>query len=159
MSVHRYPPQSLIGDYSRAGLGLILTVTPLLFIELGTAIAIMLVLVAAVCLFFLVRTIERNRTIISLDDEAISASGFRRATVRWADLARLTLAYYSVKRDKSDGWMQLTLKDAAGTVVIDSRLDGFYAIVVKAARVAREKQLPLNHITLTNLQALKITGE
>ena len=159
MSVHRYPPQSLLGDYMRAGLGLLLTVPPLLFFEPGTAIGLALFIVAAVCLFFVVRTAERNRAIISLEDDAIAVTSFRSARITWADMARMNLAYYAIKRDKSGGWMELTLKDATNTIKLDSRLEGFLVIVVKAARVARERRLPLNQITLTNLKALNITGE
>lgn len=159
MSVHRYPPQALFGDYIRAGLGLLLTVPPLLFLDPGTAIGIALTIVAAVCLFFVVRTVDRSRSVVSFDDEAITLASFRTSRVRWADLARMTLSYYTVKRDKSDGWMELTLKDAQATIKLDSRLSGFLAIVVKAAQVARERRIPLNQITLSNLKALKITGE
>ncbi len=71
----------------------------------------------------------------------------------------MTLAYYAVKREKTDGWMELTLRDATAVVKLDSRLEGFFAIVKKAAQVARERRIPLNKITLENLKALKITGE
>jgi hypothetical protein len=159
MSMHRYPPQSLMGDYMRAGAGLILTVAMLMFLDPGTAGVITLLIVGGVCLFFVLRTVDRNRLVVSLDDDAISLTGFRTAKLAWADLARMTLAYYTVKRDKSDGWMELTLKDAKATIKVDSRLHGFGAIVVKAARVARERRIPLNQITLSNLKALNITGE
>ncbi len=159
MSIHRYPPQSLFGDYIRAGLGLLLTVPPLMFFSPGTAIGIALFIVAGVCTFFVVRTLDRNRAIISVDDEAITLTSFHSARVAWTDLARMTLSYYAVKRDKADGWMELTLKDAKNTIKLDSRLEGFLVIVVKAARIARERRLPLNQITLSNLKALNITGE
>jgi hypothetical protein len=159
VSLHRYAPQTLIGDYMRAGLGLLLTVPPLMFLNPDTAIALALGIVAAVCLFFLARTIDRNRAVVSVDDDGIKLTGLRSASVRWAELARMTLAYYAVKRDKSDGWMEITLKDAKATIKLDSRLENFGAVVVKAARVARERRIPLNQITLSNLKALNITGE
>jgi hypothetical protein len=159
MSVHRYPPPTLVGDYLRAGLGLLLTLPPLLWLGPGFAIGLALLIVAAVCLFFVVRTVERNRAIISVDDDAIVVTSFTRSEIRWADLARVNLAYYAVKRDKQDGWMELTLRDAKTTIKLDSRLEGFLAIVVRTARTARERQLPLNQITLSNFKALKITGE
>jgi hypothetical protein len=159
MSVHRYPPQTLFGDYMRAGLGLLLTVPPLMFLGPGTAIAIALVIVAGVCLFFVARTVERNRAVIAVDDDAIVVTSFTRSELRWADLARMTLAYYAVKRDKEGGWMEMTLRDDKTTIKLDSRLEGFMGIVVRAARIARERRIPLNQITLSNLKALKITGE
>ena len=64
MSVHRYPPQTLVGDYMRAGAGLLITMTLLLWVGPGFAIGLALLIVAAICLFFVVRTVERNRAII-----------------------------------------------------------------------------------------------
>ena len=159
MSVHRYPPNTLVGDYMRAGLGLLLTLPPLLWLGPGFAIGLALLIVAAVCLFFVARTVERNRAIISVDDDAIVLTSFTRSEIRWADLARVNLAYYAVKRDKQDGWMELTLRDSKTAIKLDSRLEGFLGIVVRTARIARERQLPLNQITLSNFKALKITGE
>jgi hypothetical protein len=159
VSVHRYPPQTLMGDYMRAGLGLLLTLPPLLWLGPGFAIGLALTIVAGVCLFFVARTVERNRAVIAVDDDGVVVTSFTRAAVRWDEMSRMTLAYYAVKRDKQDGWMELTLRDAKNTIKVDSRLEGFLAIVVRAARVARERQIPLNQITLSNLRALKITGE
>lgn len=159
MSLHRYPVQTLVGDYMRAGFGLLVILALLLFLSPGTAGVITLLIIGGICLFFFLRTVDRNRTVVSLEDDAISLTGFRRATLAWSDLARMTLAYYTVKRDKSDGWMEITLKDAKATIKLDSRIENFGAIVIKAARVARERRIPLNQITLSNLKALKITGE
>jgi hypothetical protein len=159
VSVHRYPPQTLVGDYMRAGLGLLLTVAALLYLQPGILMGLAISAIAALCLFFVLRTVDRNRIVVSLEDDAITVTGFRKAAVRWDDMARMNLAYYATKRDKSDGWMEITLKDAATTIKLDSRLQNFGAVVVKAARVARERRIPLNQITLSNLRALKITGE
>jgi hypothetical protein len=159
MSVHRYPPQTLMGDYMRAGLGLLLTLPPLFWLGPGLAIGLALFIVAGVCLFFVARTVERTRAVVTVDDDGVVMASFTRAAVRWDAMARMTLAYYAVKRDKQGGWMELTLRDDKTTIKLDSRLEGFLAIVVRAARVARERQIPLNQITLSNLQALKITGE
>jgi hypothetical protein len=159
VSLHRYPLSTLMGDYVRAGLGVLATFAMFLFLDLGAAGVITLLIIGGVSLFFLLRTVDRNQTVVSLDDEAITMKGLRGATVAWSELARMTLAYYTIKRDKSDGWMEITLKDAKATIKLDSRLENFGAIVVKAARVARARRIPLNQITLSNLKALNITGE
>jgi hypothetical protein len=159
MSLHRYPLPTLMGDYVRAGLGLLAAVAMLMFLDLGALGVVTMLIIGSVPLFFVLRTIDRNRAVVSLEDDAITVTGFRAAKLAWSDLARVTLAYYTLKRDKTDGWMELTLKDANVTIKVDSRLYGFGAIVVKAARVARERRIPLNQITLSNLKALNITGE
>jgi hypothetical protein len=159
VSVHRYPLQTLMGDYIKSGLGVLTILVLLIYLASGPVSAITLLLIGGFCLFYLLRTIDRNRAVVSFDDAAITLTSFRSTSVRWADLARMTLAYYAIKRDKSDAWMELTLKDAQATIKLDSRLENFGAIVIKAARVARERRIPLNQITLSNLKALKITGE
>jgi hypothetical protein len=110
MSLHRYPPRSLIGDYTRSGLGLALTFPPLMLFSPTSLISAVLVLTGGLCAFFLLRTIERHRTIVSVDDEMIAVSGLTASTLRWDELEKLELSYYSVRRDRSGGWMQLTLR-------------------------------------------------
>ena len=139
MSLHRYPPRTLMGDYARSGVGLALT---------GT-----------LCAFFLLRTIERHRTIVSVDEDMISVSGIMAASMRWDEVEKLELSYYSVKRDRSGGWMQLTLRKPGVTVKVDSRLDGFLDIVKRAARAGREHEVRVNPVTRANLAALRVTGD
>ncbi len=159
MSLHRYPPRTLMGDYARSSVGLMLTFPPLTMFSPTTLITIALVLVGCLCGFFLLRTIERHRTIVYVDDDHIAVRGLMTASVAWETVEKLELSYYSVKRDRSGGWMQLTLRNATTTVKVDSRLEGFVEIVRRAARVAREQNVRVNPVTRANLAALRITGD
>jgi hypothetical protein len=146
----------LAGDYARAALGMALTLPPLLVLEPTMAIGILFAILAALCAFFLLRTAERHRSLISLEDERIALSGLRPAAIDWRDLKEMKLAYYSVARDRKDGWMQLSLSDGRVTIKIDSRLDGFLSVVRRAARAAGEAELPLGAVTRANLAALRV---
>lgn len=159
MSLHRYPPRTLIGDYVRSVVGLTLTLPPLIIFNPTALITVGLLLTGGLCGFFLLRTIDRHRTIVSVDEDIIAVSGLMPATMRWEEVEKLELHYYSVKRDRSGGWMQLTLKKPGVTVKIDSRLEGFLDIVRRAARVGRERDLRVNPVTRANLAALRITGD
>ena len=159
MSLHRYPPRTLMGDYVRSCLGLALTFPPLMMFSPSTLIAVTLGLVGSLCGFFLLRTAERHRTIVSVDDDLIAVSGVFASVIRWDEVEKLELSYYSVKRDRSGGWMQLTLRRPGATVKVDSRLQGFLDIVKRAARAAREHEVRVNAVTRANLAALRITGE
>lgn len=156
MSIHRYPPPRLAGDYIRALLGISLTLGPVLIVRPGPTASILLGLIALLCFFFLARTIERHRTIVSMDENGIAVSAWFGGTIAWKDLERIQLAYYSLKKDRSQGWMQLTLKGRTVTVKLDSQIDGFLPIIERATQAARENGLSVNHITLTNLQALGV---
>ena len=81
--------------------------------------------------------------------------------IDWRALRGLELRYYATKRDRTMGWMQLTLKgrDAGagigGTTVVrlESTLDGFDALTRRAAQAAQANDLLLSSATLTNLGA------
>lgn len=161
MSVHRYPPHTLAGDYLRAGAGFGLTIVTLLTFAPPLVISLVFALFAGLCVFFLIRTVDRHRTVVSLGADGISLSGgWQPAKLNWADLKSLRLDYYSVKRDKRDGWMQLTVASEIGSPIkIDSRIEDFLLILREAARAAKTNQVVLNRITLSNLSALRITGD
>ena len=70
----------------------------------------------------------------------------------------MKLSYFSTKRDRSDGWMQLSLGSTGSrTLRVDSALEGFYDIVERAARAAETAGLPLSVATLANLRSMGIT--
>ena len=80
------------------------------------------------------------------------------AAIDIARLDRMKLSYFSTKRDRSDGWMQLAIGSAGGrTVKVDSALDGFYDIVERAARAAAASGLELSHATRVNLRSMGIS--
>ncbi|MFO1160050.1 MAG: hypothetical protein U1E60_14505 [Reyranellaceae bacterium] len=154
----RYPRQTLWADYVRASAGVLLCGVPLLLIEVNHWLA--LVLAAGLLLFalFLVRTALRHHTRYLLGDDTLCADGPAGGIVEWRRLDRLKLSYFSTKRDRSDGWMQLSVGSAGGRAVkIDSSLDGFHDVVERAAHAAGETGLTLNEATRANLRAMGIT--
>lgn len=153
----RYPRQTLWADYIRASAGALLCGLPLLFLEVNHWLA--LVLFAGFVLFalFLARTALRHRTRYLLASDTLCADGPAGGVVEWSRLDRLKLSYFSTKRDRSDGWMQLTVGSAGGRAVkIDSSLDGFHDVVERAAEAAGATQLSLSRATRANLRAMGI---
>jgi hypothetical protein len=148
----------LSGDYTRAGIGLLLTMVPLVALQpTGWVVGVALFLVAAVCGYFLYRTVERHRTIVAMDEEGIIVRGLKGSRhLAWKDVDDVKLTYYAVHRRKHDSWMQLTVAARGDSVVMDSRLEDFVDIVERAAEAARDNQVALNRITVANLKALQI---
>jgi hypothetical protein len=68
----------------------------------------------------------------------------------------MKLAYYSTRRDRKSGWMQLQLGAGRARMSLDSRLDGFEQVARQAADIASERGLALSDATAANLQALGI---
>ena len=159
MSGHRYPVGSLVLDYLRAGVGLTMTAGPLLFADPSETATYVLAALALLFAIYGGRTITRQMTTIELSAEGLRRSGPVRADLRWSDLARVSLRYYSTRRDRKKGWMQLRLWGAGNQRIhIDSSLDGFAEIAAATARAAKDRGIELDETTRGNLSALEPTA-
>lgn len=154
----RYPRQTLWADYIRAAAGVLFCGAPLVALDVNRWLA--LILGAGFLLFaaFFVRTALRQRTRYILGPDTLCADGPAGALVEWGRLDRMKLSYYSTKRDRSGGWMQLSIGSTGGNPVkVDSSLDGFYDIVERAADAADAAGLELTPATRANLRSMGIS--
>jgi len=168
MSVHRYDKNSVRGDLRRAIMGLILTVGPMLL--LGDS-PIALAILGALALLFLIfglRTMVRGMTLVHVTEHGLSSDplgrrkgplpGFAPKAIAWRDIRKVGLRFFSLKRDRSEGWMELSLGDGHQSLRLDSTLDGFKDIVVQTAAAARANGVALSDNTQANLASLGIRG-
>ncbi|HTT79068.1 MAG TPA: hypothetical protein VMF86_05255, partial [Stellaceae bacterium] len=70
------------------------------------------------------------------------------------ELDRMKLAYYSTRRDRKSGWMQLELGARRTRLGLDSRIAGFDRLVRRAAAAAAARDLELSETTIANLHSL-----
>jgi hypothetical protein len=157
MTFYTYPTSAMYGDYVRAAAGFVPTAAILAAMPVGMVAATVLSGFVALFGVFGVRTILRHGTRFEMTGSALRASGLRRTSIAWGELERMTLAYYSTRRDRRDGWMQLELRSGWTKVRLDSRIEGFTELVDKSARAARSRGLALNAATLANLAALGVS--
>ncbi len=158
----RYPRQALLADYVRAAIGTVLCGAPLVVLDVNRWLA--LILGAGFLLFamFFVRTALRQRTRYVLSPDTLCADGPAGTIVEWSRLDRMKVSYYSTKRDRTGGWMQLTVGSTGGRAVkIDSSIESFYDIVEQAARAAEAAGLDLSDATRANLKSMgiSVTGQ
>lgn len=154
----RYPRPTLWADYLRAGAGVLLCGAPLLLIEINNWVAG--ILAAGLLLFaaFFVRTALRQATRYVLGPDTLCADGPAGTLVEWSRIDRMKLSYFSTKRDRSDGWMQLSVGSTGSrTLKVDSALEGFYDIVERSAQAAEAAGLTLSVATLANLRSMGIS--
>lgn len=154
MTVHTYPTKAMMGDYLRAAFGLALTGTPILLSPPGSAAMYILGPLALLFAIFGARTWIRHRTVVETDDFKVAVRGLRRSELAWSDLQEVKLSYYSTKRDRSQGWMQLALRGPSGRLRFDSTLDGFPEVARRAYQTARAKGLELTEASISNFAAL-----
>jgi hypothetical protein len=151
---HVYPASAMLGDYLRAAAGLVPAGVLFATVPVGTAAAAVIGSFAAIFALFGVRTVLRHGTRLEMSEDGLAAYGPRRQTIAWADLDRMKLGYYSTRRDRRSGWMQLELRSGGATLRLDSRIEGFDQVVRRAAAAAACRGIELNEATVANLQAL-----
>jgi hypothetical protein len=151
-----YPVSAMLGDYLRAGAGLVPSALILATVSVNGVAGVVIGGFAAIFGAFAVRTALRHGTRIEIGDAGVRATGLKRVEIDWAELDRMKLAYYSTRRDRKSGWMQLQLGAGRARLALDSRLDGFDRVVRRASAAAAARDLELTEATIANLGALGI---
>ena len=156
MSVHRYARSALHADILRGAAGLILCLLPILLLELHWVVLAVFVAAATVFALFLARSLQRRYTEICLDDAGIAVRGPRGGTIAWPQLQQMRLRFFSTRRDRTGGWMQMTLSGHGTKLELESTLDGFEAVAERACKAALANGVDLSPTTIANLEALGI---
>jgi hypothetical protein len=161
MSFHRYQSRSLYGDFARAGIGFAVSFGAVAVTGFSGFTAWLFGVCAAIFLLFGLRTVLRAITNYELTDTGLTrfyATGFGRTerALAWQGLKKLRLRFFPAKRDRSQGWMEMTLAGEGARMRLDSTLGDFDAIVRAAVGAAERRRLDLSESTLSNLAALGI---
>ena len=152
----RYPLGSLVYDYLRGILGLGISIVIIQTIGFDTPIFWVILGLAVLFLVWLVNTALRQISRIRFDEEGLQTMPWPKKTITWIGLEEMALRYYSTKRKRKDGWMTLTLKAGKDKIDIESTLPHFADIVARAAYAAKQTNLPLDQVTLDNMDALGV---
>lgn len=159
MSEYRYTTAALRGDLIRAGIGFVLCATPIALVSLETWLALLLATAAGLFVLFGVRTGLRRSVRVAIDEAGITATGMTSARLSWDDLQRFKLSYFSTRRDRSNGWMQLNLRGPSGRLSVDSNLEGFEDVCARAFHAATDNDVELSSASLRNLAELGLVSE
>lgn len=159
MTVYRHDFGSLGGDYLRTGLGLALTLGPLALVPVHTVLAWILGGLACLMVVHGLRTVWRHLAAVECCDDVLVLRAPVTRRLAWSDLGKLRLRYFSTRRDRDRGWMQLILSGNGVTLRIDSTLPGFEEIVRRAAAAAAAAGLPLSGATRRNLESLGLSAD
>ncbi len=155
MISYRYSTRAILRDYLLSGVGLALFLPPVVFMSLPLVTNLLFAALAGLFLIFGLQSYRRHRTRVELSDDGILIAPAGRA-LRWRALSKLVLSYFNVRREGSNGWMELKLVSGGQSVRLDSRLEGFTEVAACAARAAQDNGVELDQATVTNLAALGI---
>lgn len=159
MTEYRYSAAAVNGDLARAAIGLALCSAPIVLVSLQPWLILLLTVPAGLFALFGARTWLRRGLRITVDDNGIAASGPAATQIAWRNLERFKLSYFSTRRDRSNGWMQLSLRGPTGRLSVDSGLDGFDEVCQRAFHAATENEIDLSGATLRNLAELGLVSE
>jgi hypothetical protein len=157
-SEHRYPLAALLPDYGRGLVGTVLSGGAWSLAPAAPAAIVIFGGLTGLFLVFTIRNVWRHRMRITLGSDGLVVAVLRNRMMAWRDLTGLRLRYYATRRNRQGGWMTLQLRAGSARIALDSSLTGFSAIVAQALRAARQNDLPLDAVTLANLQALEEGG-
>lgn len=152
----QYRRDALLGDYLRALCGAALTGTPMFFVGGSPVTLAILGVLTALFAVFGFRTLVRHSTTVVLSPEGVRARGLLGGEIAWRELDELRLGYYTTRRDRQGGWMQLTLRGGKRRLKFDSSLEGFDRLTRQAARAASARNIELSDATQANLAAMNI---
>ena len=156
MSRHRYPARVTRADYLRSGIGVALTAGPLAAVGAGPWVSAVLGAFAGLFAYHGWRTWRRQGTSVEVSETEISTSGRSRVILPWDEVSRVRLRYFSTRRDRTGGWMQLTLDGAGRRIRIESTIEDFDAIARRTAAAVAANGLALDAASRVNFRALRL---
>ena len=156
----RYPRRAIALEYFYTVLGLTFTLLPLALVTPLQAVTGVLSGLAFLFFTFGIRTALRHNVFVEVSDSGITLGRMLNSswgeTIPWNEISELKLSYFSTRRDRHGGWMQLRLRGNKRTIRLDSTLDGFDKLLSYAAHQVRRQGLELSSETLQNLNALGV---
>jgi hypothetical protein len=153
-SAHVYPTHSLMSDYARGGAGL--AFLALALVPMHWSLHLFFGAIAALLLAFGARTFLRARSRVLVDEAGIAIEGPWGKHLAWTALDGLKLRYFSTRRDRKRGWMELTLIGAGARLTIESQIGGFETIVRRASAAADAQGVAVDASTAGNLASLDV---
>ena len=155
MSRHRYRGRALAADYARGAVGAAATGGIAAF---ANALPIWSYVLGGLALMFLaygVRTALRQLTVVECSEAGLAVGGPRPISFAWKDVRDVRLRYFSTRRDRSGGWLQLTVAGPRCAIRLDSSLEDFATVARRSIGAAAANGLPLDPDTAANAEALE----
>jgi hypothetical protein len=156
-TTQQYPLSSLYGDYIRAAIGVLFFGMPLYFVKDSPILSTILTGILLVFIGFAAKIALRQLTIIETEEEGIIANGPLGRRIAWRDINKVALKFYSTRRDKNEGWMQLTLYSATEKMTLESSLDGFNDVADAVVQAGFRNNAEMDETTMENIASMGIT--
>ena len=155
---HRYPPSAMVRDYATTGIGLALSLPPMVMLDLPVVVLGIFGLMSLCFATYGLGVVRRQRIRVVTGEAGLSFSPPSRR-IAWDEITRFRLAWFSTRRDGARGWMELKIESRTATLRVDSRLDRFPELVGHVWRAVARQGMEPDPTTRANLDALGVAGE
>ena len=161
-----YPSGAMYKDYGQAAAGAVIFGIPFVYAHSNIYAVVILGAIVLMFLSFAWSTWRRHRTVIAVTDDGIWTEGATRTALRWTEITRIDLRYFSTKRergrggpatDEGTGWMQLRLDGAGGTIKVDSSVTEFRDLATRVVRAIEQHRLTMTESADINFAAMGLT--
>ena len=154
----RYPPRTLLGDYTRAAVGTSVGVGVLAVNPWSWPVVVVFGGVAVLFGGLGLRALHRQRTRLAVTPDGLVRQGVGTRHYPWTSLRGVKLRYYGTRseRQESGGFSQLTLDTDAGRLTVESNLEDFDVLLYHVAAAVRDHGVGLDPRTAGNMLALGI---
>ena len=156
MTERRYPPCAMVRDYVTAGIGLALSLPPMVVLDLPAVTFGIFGLMSLCFAAHGLGAVRRRRLRVEAGEDGLSFRPPRRS-IAWNEITRFRLAWFSTRRDGARGWMELKVTSRNATLRVDSRLDRFPDLVGHVWRAVARQGMEPDPTTRANLEALGMT--
>ena len=151
-----YPRRTITLEFIYTIVGLLFSLFPITLTSALPEVYGILSFLGLLFFLFGLRTIIRQYTFIEVSEDKITVGGLLRYSIVWSDIQELKLSYFSTRRDRAGGWMQLRLCAHNRTLRVDSTLKDFCKLVTEAVQKTFCNGLEHSAGTVENLKALGI---
>ena len=156
MSVHTYPLYTVLGDYIRAILGVGVSTVPLFIITGKPLVTYAFWALIVVFVLYGLRSLGRHCTRIETTDDGVAASSLFRHHFAWSELSKLRLKYFSTRRDKTGGWMQLEMTGNGRRIAVNSTISDFADMLARATDAAKANGIDIDEASLANIASINV---
>lgn len=155
--IYRYPIRQFLTEAGGAVTGVTFFGAPLLFVKPSSVIFLALTLVIALFVVYGIRAMIRQKQAFRLTDAGLVRTGLNPCEISWNTLKRVRVRYYSTRRDRTSGWLQMIVDGEGKTVRVDSALIDFDVFTSEVVGKAAEIGAELDGTTIQNCLAAGIS--
>ena len=150
-----YPVSNLWPDYLRAALGFGLTLLPMPYAINGNILVMIIVFgLSALFLSFGISTFIRQKSVVATSDQGIWIEGPRSKAIKWDEVSEVDLRFFSTRKDREKGWLQMKISGPNTKIKADSNLDDFDGLLQTVVKAIARHDLTVSPIGRENFASM-----